>query len=88
MRVLTGITVMRIGALVGMATALAWGAGVPAGPSLFYSILLYKALFAASAGLIAAGALIRRRDRLLADRLPSPRRPFVHASTPGRAQLR
>ena len=87
MRVLSGINVMRIGALVGMAAALAWGADVPAGPSPFYSIILYKVVFSASAGLIAAGALVRRRERLLAER-PSPRRPLAHASPPAGARLR
>lgn len=87
MRVLSGINVMRIGAAVGMATALAWGADLPAGPSPFYSIILYKVLFSASAGLMATGALIRRRERLLADRLPSRRRPLAHATPPTGARL-
>jgi hypothetical protein len=87
MRVLSGINVMRIGALVGMAAALAWGADVPGGPSPFYSIILYKVVFSASAGLIAAGALIRRRERLLAERLTSPRQPLAHATPPAGARL-
>jgi hypothetical protein len=88
MRVLGGINVMRIGALVGMAAAVAWGADVPAGPSLFYSIIAYKVVFSASAGLIATGALMRRRERLLADRLPSPRQPLARPTPSTGARLR
>jgi hypothetical protein len=80
MGVLTGMNVMRLGAAVGVGAALVWGAGLSLGPSAFFSIVVYKVVFSASAGLMAAGALIRRRERRLADRLPSPRRPLPAAS--------
>ena len=78
-----GSMVMRIGAAVGMVAAVTWVLGVPAGPSAFYSLLVYKGILAGAGGLIVVGALARRRARQLATRLGTPYRSATPARLPG-----
>ena len=65
MRASTGSALMVAGTAVGVAAGVGLLVGVhPTLPPALLSLVIYKAIFAGAAGLLATGAIIRRRALL------------------------